>query len=123
MIYVGNAHKDTTIYDFNFNIIGHEYIDDDLKTDESYREIPMGSRLKKMLQDIYDERKALREREHKQFDPTKEHVFFNTIGTPYLPERLDKKLKSIIHKYGLEHMTVYGFRHSFATLMSENRNG
>lgn len=119
MIYVGNAHKDTTIYDYEFNIIGHEYIDDDLKTDESYREIPMSSRLKKMLQDIYNERKALREKEHKKFDPTKEHVFLNTIGTPYLPERLDTKLKSIKKKYNLEHMTVYGFRHSFATLMSE----
>lgn len=120
MLYVGNAHKDTTIYDYEFNIIGHKYIDDELKTDESYREIPMSPRLKKMLQDIYDERKALREQERKKFDPSKEHVFLNTIGTPYLPERLDKKLKSIIKKYGLEHMTVYGFRHSFATLMSEN---
>ena len=80
----------------------------------------MGARLKKMLQEIYNERKALREKERKKFDPSKEHVFLNTIGTPYLPERLDKKLKSIIKKYGLEHMTVYGFRHSFATLMSEN---
>ena len=120
MIYVGNAHKDITIYDEEFNIIGHEYIDDELKTDESYREIPMSSRLKKMLKAIYKERKELREKEHKKFDPSKEHVFLNTIGTPYLPERLDKKLKSIIKKYNLEHMTVYGFRHSFATLMSEN---
>lgn len=120
MIYVGNAHKDITIYDEEFNIIGHEYIDDDLKTDESYREIPMSSRLKKMLKAIYQERKELREKEHKKFDPSKEHVFLNTVGTPYLPERLDKKLKSVIKKYNLEHMTVYGFRHSFATLMSEN---
>jgi len=120
MVYVGNAHKDTAVFDYNFNIVGHEYIDDELKTDESYREIPMGIRLKKMFQDIYDERKSLREKEHKKFDPSKEHVFLNTIGTPYLPERLDKKLKSIIHKYKLEHMTVYGFRHSFATFMSEN---
>ena len=120
MIYVGNAHKDITIYDEEFNIIGHEYIDDDLKTDESYREIPMSSRLKKMLEAIYQERKELREKEHKKFDPSKEHVFLNTVGTPYLPERLDKKLKSVIKKYNLEHMTVYGFRHSFATLMSEN---
>ena len=120
MLYVGNAHKDTTIYDYEFNIIGHEYIDDELKTDESYREIPISTRLKKMLQEIYNERKELREKEHKKFDPSKEYVFLNTIGTPYLPERLDKKLKSIIKKYGLEHMTVYGFRHSFATLMSEN---
>ena len=73
-----------------------------------------------MLQEIYNERKELREKQRRKFDPSKEHVFLNTIGTPYLPERLDKKLKSIIKKYGLEHMTVYGFRHSFATLMSEN---
>lgn len=120
MLYVDNAHKDETVYDYRFNIIGHKYIDDDLKTDESYREIPMCKRLKEMLQSIYDERKSLREKEGKTFDPTKEHVFLNTIGTPYLPERLDKKLKSIIKKYSLEHMTVYGFRHSFATLMSEH---
>lgn len=120
MIYVGNAHKDTIIYDYDFNIIGHKYIYDELKTDESYRNIPMCDRLKKMLQQIYDERKALREKEGKVFNPSKEPAFLNTIGTPYLPERLDKKLKAIIHKYKLEHMTVYGFRHSFATLMSEN---
>ena len=120
MLYVDNAHKDTTIYDYDFNIIGHEYVDDDLKTEESYREIPLSPRLKKMLQEIYNERKELREKQRRKFDPSKEHVFLNTIGTPYLPERLDKKLKSIIKKYGLEHMTVYGFRHSFATLMSEN---
>lgn len=120
MVYIGNAHKDTIIFDSDFNIIGHKYIDDELKTDESYREIPMSDRLKKMFQEIYNERKQLREREHKKFDPSKEYVFLNEKGTPYLPERLDKKLKSIIKKYGLEHMTVYGFRHSFATLMSEN---
>ena len=120
MIYVGNAHKDITLYDNEFNIIGHKYIDDELKTDESYREIPMGERLKKMLKSIYNERKEQREKEHKKFDPSKEHVFLNTIGTPYLPERLNHKLKTIIKKYNLEHMTVYGFRHSFATLMSEN---
>lgn len=120
MLYVGNAHKDVTLYDYEFNIIGHEYVDDDLKTDESYREIPISPRLKALLLDLYNERKALREKERRKFNPAKEHVFLNTIGTPYLPERLDKKLKSIIKKYGLEHMTVYGFRHSFATLMSEN---
>jgi integrase len=119
MIYVGNAHKDIVIYDYNFNIIRHEYVDGDLKTDESYREIPLRPRLKKMLQEIYDERKALREKNHEKFNPSKEYVFLNTKGEPYLPERLDKKLKSIIKKYKLEHMTVYGLRHSFATFMSE----
>lgn len=120
MIRVNNAHKDVTLYDYDFNIIGHTYIDDNLKTDESYRDIPMTDRLKQLLWQIYIERKELRAKENKIFDPSKEYVFLNTIGTPYLPERLDGKLKSIIEKYNLEHMTVYGFRHSFATLMSEN---
>ena len=120
MICVENAYKDTVVYDYNFNIIGHKYIAGDLKTEESYREIPMSPRLKKMLKEIYEERKELREKSRRKFDPSKEYVFLNTIGTPYIPERLDQKLKSIIKKYGLEHMTVYGFRHSFATLMSEN---
>lgn len=120
MVYVGNAHKEITLYDYNFNVIGHESVDDGLKTDESYREIPMNSRLKKMLEDIYNERKELRILQNKKFEPEKEYAFLNTEGGPFLPERLDKKLKSIMHKYNLEHMTVYGFRHSFATLMSEN---
>ena len=120
MIRVNNAHKDVTLYDYDFNIIGHKYIDDELKTDESYRDIPMSNRLKKLLWQIYIERKELRSKENKIFDASREYVFLNTIGTPYLPERLDTKLKSIIKKYNLEHMTVYGFRHSFATLMSEN---
>lgn len=120
MVYVGNAHKEITLYDYNFNVIGHESIDDGLKTDESYREIPMNKRLKKMLEDIYNERKELRISQNKKFEPEKEYAFLNTEGGPFLPERLDKKLKAIMHKYNLEHMTVYGFRHSFATLMSEN---
>ena len=49
-----------------------------------------------------------------------DYVFLNTEGTPYVPERLTNKMPKFIKKYGLEHMTVYGLRHSFATLMSEN---
>lgn len=75
MLYVDNAHKDTTIYDYDFNIIGHEYVDDDLKTEESYREIPLSPRLKKMLQEIYNERKDLREKQRRKFAPSKKHVF------------------------------------------------
>ena len=119
IIHLHNAHKDIVHYDKEFNIIGHEYIDDELKTEESYRDIPISDRLKRILITIYDNRKKLREIQNKVFDPSKEYVFLNTLGNPYVPERLDKKLSSIIKKYNLEHMTVYGFRHSFATLMSE----
>ena len=36
----------------------------------------------------------------------------NTIGTPYVLERLTKKITEFIKKYKLEYMTIYGFRHS-----------
>lgn len=49
-----------------------------------------------------------------------EYVFLNTIGTPYEPERLNKKITEFIKKHKLEHMTIYGFKHSFANLISEN---
>lgn len=48
-----------------------------------------------------------------------EYVFLNTNGKPFVPERLTNKMPKFIKKYGLEHMTVYGLRHSFATLNSE----
>ena len=48
-----------------------------------------------------------------------DYVFLNTEGTPYVPERLTNKMPKFIKKYGLEHMTVYGLRHSFATFNSE----
>lgn len=119
MVRVFDAHKEITIFDEHFNIVGHEKVDGELKTDESYRDIPMNERLKKMLLPIYKDRKKLREKQNKTFNPQKEYVFLNTIGEPYVPERLDNKIKTFINKYNLEHMTVYGLRHSFATLMSE----
>ena len=47
IIKVENAYKDITIYDDDMNIIGHKFQDGDLKTEESYRNIPMSARLKK----------------------------------------------------------------------------
>ena len=46
-IKVENAYKDITLYDDEMNITGHIMTDGDLKTTESYRNIPMTPRLKK----------------------------------------------------------------------------
>lgn len=117
-ITVENAYKDVTIYDDNMKIIGHECKDGDLKTEESYRSIPFGPRLKKMLQNLKKEKQEKYKLLGKKWNES-DYVFLNTIGTPYVPERLTKKMTDIIRKYNLEHMTVYGLRHSFATLNSE----
>lgn len=48
-----------------------------------------------------------------------DYVFLNIEGRPYVPERLSNKMPTFRKKYDLEHCTVYGLRHSFATLCSE----
>ncbi len=118
IITVENAYKDIILYNDDMKVIGHEYRDDDLKTDESYRTIPIAPRLKAMLVDIKNKKKQLCKELGKKWNES-EYVFLNTTGTPYVPERLSNKMPKFIKKYGLEHMTVYGLRHSFATLNSE----
>lgn len=116
-IKVENAYKDITLYDDEMNITGHIMTDGDLKTTESYRSIPMTPRLKEMLLNLKKEK--MNNLQYGQEWNNNEYVFLNTFGTPYVPERLTKKITEFIKKYKLEHMTIYGFRHSFATLMSE----
>ena len=100
------------------NIIGHESQDGDLKTEESYRNIPMSKRLRKMLKKIKEDKMEDYEFHNKKWDES-DYVFLNQLEQPYTPERLPRKMQEFIKKYKLEHMTVYGFRHSYATLMSE----
>lgn len=102
------------------NVIGHKKVDGDLKTEESYRDIPMSKRLKKMLKNLKEEKKEYCKLNHIKWKED-DYVFLNQLREPYVPERLHTKIKSIIAKYNLEHMTVYGFRHSFASLMSEKK--
>ncbi len=118
LLTVENAYKDVTLYDDDMKIIGHKCQDGDLKTEESYRTIPIAPRLRKMLEDLKKEKKAALQKEGKRWNES-EYVFLNTIGGPYVPERLTTKMTNFIHRYNLEHMTVYGLRHSFATLNSE----
>jgi len=118
IIVVENAFKDITLYDDDMNIIGHKFEDGDLKTEESYRNIPIPKRLKNMLLNIKNEKMETCKKQGKKWDNS-DYVFLNQLGHPYTPERLPRKIQEFIKKYKLEHMTVYGFRHSFATLMSE----
>lgn len=118
VIKVENAFKDITLYDDDMNIIGHKFQDGDLKTEESYRNIPMSKRLKNMLLEIKKEKQEKCKKNGIKWNES-DYVFQNQLGNAYTPERLPRKIQEFIKKYNLEHMTVYGFRHSFATLMSE----
>ena len=49
IVHINNAYKDWEVYDDNMVKIGHRRGDGELKTSESYRDIPMHPRLKRLL--------------------------------------------------------------------------
>lgn len=99
------------------NKIGHERGDGDLKTPESYRDIPLHPRLKRLLLMIKSARMEEYQRQGKKWNET-DYIFLNQDGRPFVSENLTNKMPQFIKKYNLEHLTTYGLRHSFATLCS-----
>ena len=97
--------------------IGNRRGDGDLKTSESYRDIPMHPRLKRLLLMIKTQRIAEYQQKGKKLDED-EYIFLNEDERPYVSENLTNKMPKFIKKYKLEHLTTYGLRHSFATLCS-----
>ncbi len=117
IVHINNAYKDIILYDENMEKIGHKRGDGPLKTDESYRDIPMHPRLKRLLLMIKAERMLEYQKSGKKWNENA-YIFLNEKNEPYVPEILTNKIPTFIKKYNLEHLTVYGLRHSFATLCS-----
>lgn len=117
IVHINNAYKDTILYDENMNKIKHKRGNGPLKTDESYRDIPMHPRLKRLLLKIKTERMIRCKMVNKEWNED-DYIFLNKNDEPYVSERLAKKMVTFIKKYNLEHLTPYGLRHSFATLCS-----
>lgn len=92
---------------------------DDLKTPQSVRDVPLHPRLKKVMLKIKADRMDEYYKKGKKFRET-DFIFLNENGEPFVAERLTNKMPTFIRKYNLEHMTVYGLRHSFATICSSD---
>lgn len=117
IVHINNAYKDIILYDENMNKIGHTRVDGDLKTAESYRDLPMHPRLKRVLLQIKAARMEEYQKLGKKWDENG-YIFLNENGQPFVSENLTNKMPQFIKKYKLEHLTTYGLRHSFATLCS-----
>lgn len=115
---VSSAYKDFPVYNENAEVIGHVREYDTLKTDESYRKIPVHPRYREKLLQHKEWQKKEFKRLHLRWS---EHtpIFLNRYHKPYVAENLSKCLKSFREKYHLEYLTPYGLRHSFATYLSE----
>lgn len=115
---VKNAFKDFPIYNEDAEVIGHIREYDTLKTDESYRKIPVHPRYKNVLLKHKENQKKLFKKLNLKWN---EHIpiFLNRYHQPYVSENLAKPLRNFREKYKLEYLTPYGLRHSFATFLSE----
>lgn len=117
IVHINNAYKEWEVYDDHMNKKGKERGDGDLKTLESYRDIPMHPRLKRLLLMIKADRMTKYREQGKKWSEN-DYIFLNEKGRPYVSQNLTNKMPDFIKKYQLEHLTTYGLRHSFATLCS-----
>lgn len=115
---VNNAFKDFPVYNDNAEIIGHIREYDSLKTDESYRKVPVHPRYREILLKHKENQKKLFKKLQLKWNENTP-IFLNRYHKPYVPENLAKPLRLFREKYNLEYLTPYGLRHSFATFLSE----
>lgn len=104
---INNAYKDFIVYDENIKPIGHECKDDRLKTEESYRKIPINDRLMNNLLKHKEEQKllfknsrAIKKRNRKWAE--NEYVFLGRTYRPYVSATLSKGMPKFRKKYNLE---------------------
>lgn len=117
IIHIRKAYKQIKVYDNNLKKVANKRILGDVKTPQSVRDIPLHPRLKRLLLKIKAERMIQYKRCGKKWNE-EDFIFLNENGEPFVSEMLTNKMPKFIKKYKLEHMTVYGLRHSYATLCS-----
>lgn len=115
MIKIDNAVKVIKIYDENHKVIGSKKIDDDLKSPEAYRTLPLRKEYDKALR-LFKENQKKKLGKYFREDG---YVFLNKNREPYTPEILTNKMPEFTAKWKLPHITPYGLRHSFASLMAK----
>ena len=117
IIHIREAYKDVIVYDNKLKKKCHKRMLGDVKTPQSIRDIPLHPRLKKLLLKIKSDRIMEYQKTGKVLKED-DFIFLNENEEPFVSEMLTNKMPKFVKKYGLEHMTVYGLRHSYATLCS-----
>ena len=122
---INNAYKDFILYDKEGNKIGHERRDDRLKTQESYRSIPLESKFaERLLQHKENQKRKFNQsiklkRKGREWTE-KEYMFLGRTYHPYVSDTLSSALPKLCDKYKVTRVSPYILRHSFATFCYEN---
>ena len=125
-ITVDKAYKSFPIYDDDCDIIGREKRLDKLKTDDSYRTVPMHPRLKEVLLKHKEEQKerfrnSIKMKKKRRYWHENEYVSLSKTYTPYLSGSLAKGMREFCKKYNLPKVQPYSLRTSFATNNAERK--
>lgn len=125
-ITVERAYKSFAVYDDDCNVIGREKRLDKLKTDDSYRTVPLHPRLKAFLLKHREEQKqrfknSIKMKKKKRCWSSKENVALSRTFRPYLSDSLAKGMREFCKKYNLKKVQPYSLRASFATNNAERK--
>ena len=122
---INNAYKSFYKYDENGKKIGNYRSDGKLKTQQSYRRIPLNPRLREVLlkhkkyqQELFKKSRAIKDR-HRVWSEN-EYMFLGRNYHPYVSGTLSSALPKLCDGYKLDRVSPYGLRHSFATYCSEH---
>lgn len=119
--HIQNAYKKIGVYDkVTMKRIGWTTGDGPLKTPESDRVLTLDLLLKELLLEHRDRQKEEYKKLGKKWTE-EEYVFRNQYGKPFTPDILSRNFLKFIRRHeDLEHMVIYGLRHSFATHCRNN---
>lgn len=125
-ITIERAYKSFAVYDDDCNVVGREKRLDKLKTDDSYRTVPLHPRLKQVLLKHREEQKqrfknSIKMNRKKRRWTSKEYVALSRTFTPYLSCSLAKGMREFCKKYNLKKVVPYSLRASFATNNAERK--
>lgn len=120
---IEDAYKDFVVYDENYNPIGHTRRKDKLKTKESERVIPISKELVDFLLRHKEEQKQRFKNSVKMKKKSRkwsedEYMFLSRTYRPYVSDTLSSALPKLCDKYGIERVSPYTLRHTFASNFS-----
>lgn len=119
IIYVKKSFQQITIYDDELNKVETVKKETEVKTEDSYREVPI---LESLYNDIlkYKEKIILKKKKQGKEFLEEDFVFKTIHDEPLITDNIAQRLKRLIKKYDLKKIGVHALRHSFATRCLES---
>ena len=116
-LYVRRAVQKVTTYDDNFKKVSRERKVTDVKTDNSYRVVPMLDKVVRILKEYKEEKIKLSDEVAELGDEFREDdfIFKTSCNNPINSEYLRKHCQAICEAHNFRKVGIHELRHTFAT--------